>query len=153
MDGIEKILNDYGRDLVEALKREMVAKDGVASGQLYEMTDYEVVRTPDGWQLNLVSPDYLKWWDSGTRPHWMPIEPLKSWVFAKGIVPEERNGKLPTVEQLPYMIQKGIAEHGTEGAHAVNAVANMVLDRWIDRLEDAMLEDLGYELKGLLKDK
>lgn len=150
---VEEVLNRYGQDLVQAMKDALHAKDAYASGQLESMMDYDVEATADGYTLYLVAPDYLKWLDQGTRPHWAPIEPLQRWVWAKGIVPEERNGKLPTVEQLPYMIQHGIAEHGTEGIHQVNAVANMVLDRWIDQLEDAMLEDLGYELKGILKNK
>ena len=148
---VEEVLDRYGQDLVQELRNALINKDAYASGQLDTMMDYDVERTADGYTLYLVSPEYLKWLDSGTRPHWAPIEPLQRWVWSKGIVPEERNGKLPTVEQLPYMIQKGIAEHGTEGVHQVNAVANMVYDRWEKELQEAMLDDLGYELKGLVK--
>lgn len=148
---VEEVLNRYGQDLVQAMKDALHAKDAYASGQLESMMDYDVEATADGYTLYLVAPDYLKWLDQGTRPHWAPIEPLQRWVWAKGIVPEERNGKLPTVEQLPYMIQHGIAVNGTEGIHQVNAVADMVFDRWEKELQEAMLDDLGYALKGLVK--
>lgn len=148
---VEEVLNRYGQDLVQAMKDALHAKDAYASGQLESMMDYDVEPTADGYTLYLVAPDYLKWLDQGTRPHWAPIEPLKRWVWAKGIVPEERNGKLPTVEQLPYMVQHGIAVNGTEGIHQVNAVADMVFDRWEKELQEAMLDDLGYLLKGLVK--
>lgn len=148
---VEEVLNRYGQDLVQAMKDALHAKDAYASGQLESMMDYDVEPTADGYTLYLVAPDYLKWLDQGTRPHWAPIEPLQRWVWAKGIVPEERNGKLPTVEQLPYMVQHGIAVNGTEGIHQVNAVADMVFDRWEKELQEAMLDDLGYLLKGLVK--
>lgn len=148
---VEEVLNRYGQDLVQAMKDALHAKDAYASGQLESMMDYDVEATADGYTLYLVAPDYLKWLDQGTRPHWAPIEPLQRWVWAKGIVPEERNGKLPTVEQLPYMVQHGIAVNGTEGIHQVNAVADMVFDRWEKELQEAMLDDLGYLLKGLVK--
>ena len=147
---IEQVLRKYGDDFVEELRRNIIEKGGVASGDLINNLSTSVDQVEaDTYTLYLHSPDYLKWWDQGTMPHWMPVQPLKDWVQNKGIVPEERNGKLPTVDQLPYMIQHGIAEKGTPSHDVVNAVANLIFDRYEEELQEAMLDDLGYMLEGL----
>ena len=150
---VEEVLNRYGEEFVEELKRNIVAKGGVASGA---MTDPEnlyahvVQDEPGVYTLYLESTPYLKWWDSGTRPHWMPVKPLIDWVENKGIVPEERNGYLPTVEELPYMIQHKIAREGTPGHdNTVQVVADAVFIRFERQLQEALLDEVGDMLKGL----
>ena len=148
---IEQVLRAYGEDFIRELRRNIVAKDGVASGAMLNDSYTEVETNPDGYTLALYAPDYLKWWDQGTYPHWAPIEPLKKWVEVKGLQPTERNGKMPTVEQLPYLIQHGIAENGTEGRKVVNAVAELCYTKWEDALVSAMEDEIGDLLKGLTK--
>ena len=148
---IEQVLQRYGEDFIKELRRNIVAQGGVATGTMLNDSRCEVETNPDGYTLVLWSPDYLKWWDQGTYPHWAPIQPLRDWVQAKGIQPEERNGKLPTVEQLPYLIQHGIAENGTPAHHVVNAVAELCYAKWEDELVSAMEDEIGDLLKGLTK--
>lgn len=137
---IEQVLRQYGNDLVQQLKREIVQDGGVATGRMTDTLDYEVVNEGGVWTLYLVSTDYLKWWDQGTYPHWAPIQPLKDWASAK----------LPDADaSFPYRVQWKIAREGTEPHDRVNAVAELTYDRYERELQEAILDDLGYLLKGI----
>ena len=70
-----------------------------------------------------------------------PISAIEKWVEkrieVKPIIPDSRNGKVPTTRQLAFVIARSIGEKGTKGTH--------VLDKTIKSSDD-IIEALKSEL-------
>lgn len=67
--------------------------------------------------LNL--QDYWKYLEEGTKPHWPPVSKILEWVRIKPVLPRKplKNGKLPTQNQLAFMISRKISRVGTPATH------------------------------------
>ena len=61
--------------------------------------------------------DYWKWAEYGRKPgKFPPIEKIKEWIKVKPILPRPTDGKLPTENQLAFLIARKIATKGTKGS-------------------------------------
>lgn len=89
--------------------------------------------------------DYWKVVETGRRPgYYVPIKPIKEWIEIKPVIPESRNGFLPTKEQLPYMIANKIRKKGIPG--------KKVLERTLESPEfDDVVKQIELELIRQLK--
>ena len=93
----------------------------------------------------IVSFDLVDYWwyiENGRGPGRMPpISAIEKWVEKridiKPIIPDSRNGKVPTTKQLAFVIARSIGEKGTSGTHA--------LDKTIKSSDD-IIEELKSEL-------
>ena len=81
-----------------------------------------LVSSESGYILYLALQDYWKYLERGTRMQgpfrqrgkFPPVEPFKRWIQAKGIVPYRgKNGRIPTQDQLAYMIARKVWLVGT----------------------------------------
>ena len=131
-----EVLDRIGRELKDFLKVRIENEQALASGEMYDTIDYEVAQTPDGVTLYLISTEYFKWWDQGTLPHWVPIQPLKDWVEAK-----VRRGYLPDIPGLPYAVRWKIHEEGTPSHEALKAIADTLIEQHQEELANAIMQD------------
>lgn len=74
--------------------------------------------------ISIVLPDYWKYLEEGTKPHFPPVEKIREWIRVKPILPRPKNGKLPTENQLAYLIGRKISKVGTEGTHLLRETKN-----------------------------
>lgn len=58
--------------------------------------------------------DYWKYVEYGRRPgNFPPVDKIREWIKVKPVLPQPMaNGKLPTEQQLSYLISRSIAEKG-----------------------------------------
>lgn len=69
--------------------------------------------------------DYFKWAENGRGPgKFPPIEKIKEWIRIKPVLPRQINSKLPTENQLAYLISRKIALEGTKGNHLFEKTIN-----------------------------
>jgi hypothetical protein len=80
---------------------------GIMRGSIKESP---VVRVRDGFEVVVTSPiPYTSYVEFGTKPHWMPIEPLRLWAQRKfGVDKGLAYG-------IAKKVQKRIATRGTNG--------------------------------------
>ena len=147
-ENLKQVLGEIGLELRTYLKERIQADGGVATGEMLNSIDYEVSETADEITLYLISTEYFKWWDQGTLDHWPPRDAIKKWIEAKPVVPEERNGKLPTVDQLAFLISRKIAGKspnglpgGTPSHEALKAVADSLIELYQEKLANAIMQD------------
>lgn len=58
--------------------------------------------------------DYWKWVENGRKAgKFPPVDAIKKWITIKPVIPRSKNGKLPTENQLAYLIGRKIAREGT----------------------------------------
>ncbi len=103
-----------------------------STGNLRGSFGYGITEQETGIALQVGTPvEYGQYVEFGTKPHWVPIDPLIRWVNAKlesFAVQFENPESLKTrkrvatgkkrekmVERIAYVIQQKIAKRGTEG--------------------------------------
>lgn len=108
---LDNVLFEISNKLINNIKEEIPKNTGRASQSfqiLSHKKDGYVIGTPLGYPTAI---------QKGSKPHWVPIEPLKRWVRLK----------LGADESVAYAVQKKIANEGIE--------PNKFMDRAIEKLE------------------
>lgn len=58
--------------------------------------------------------DYYKYVENGRKAgKFPPVDAIKKWITIKPVIPRGKNGKVPTENQLSYLIGRKIAREGT----------------------------------------
>ena len=141
-DNLIRVLEDLANDVRDNYKAQLELHDRIASGDLINSvsTEIEVNGTTYTAWLNLA--DYWKYVEDGTRPHWPPKEAIDRWVQIKPVIPHpDSNGRIPTPEQLSFLIRRKIAREGTEGSHDLQRTEDAVLPAYEERLLEALQRD------------
>ena len=91
------------------------------------------------FELYFNLPDYYIFAENGRRPgKFPPPNAILKWVQFKRLVPRPgRDGKVPSTNQLVYLISRKIATKGTEGQHLLEKTLN---DSNLDKLADNLVE-------------
>lgn len=134
------VLEDYMKEFESIYKSKL--EERRASGRLIKSikTKYEV-----NGSVYEVSVDLENWWywaEHGRKPtskgKHCPIEPIITWIRAKGIVPREINGKLPTETQLAYAIRHKIDTEGYNGGQYMQKTLDEINGKYTKLLQEAL---------------
>ena len=134
------VLEEYKREFENLYKSKL--EERRASGSLIKSikTKYEV-----NGSVYEVSVDLENWWywiEHGRKPtskgKHCPIEPIISWIRAKGIVPREKDGKLPTETQLAYAIRHKIDTEGYSGGQYLQQTLDEINGKYTKLLQEAL---------------
>lgn len=136
------ILEDLAHDIRENYKDHLELHDRIASGDLLRSVETEVEVNGTTYTVWLYLADYWKYVEEDTRPHWPPKDAIDRWIFIKPVIPHpDASGRLPSPEQLSYLIRRKIAREGTEGTHDLRDTENAVLSMYEERLLEALHRD------------
>ena len=123
----------------------MDAADYNKQGELYNF------KWTTEWKDNLFEvyfdlPLYFPFAENGRRPgKFPPPDVILKWVQFKRLVPRPgRNGKVPSTNQLVYLISRKIATKGTEGKHLFEKTLD---DPNLDKLADNLVELITAEFE------
>lgn len=136
------VLEDYKREFESLYKSKL--EERRATGRLIKSikTKYEI-----NGSVYEVSVDLENWWywaEHGRKPtskgKHCPIEPIITWIRAKGIVPREINGKLPTETQLAYAIRHKIDNEGYTGGQYMQKTLDEINGKYTKLLQEALIK-------------
>ena len=101
------------------------------------------------FELYFNLPDYFTFAENGRKPGgFPPPNAILKWIQFKRLVPRPgRDGKIPSTNQLVYMISRKIALHGTEGKHLLQQTIDETYDTLVDRLVEAIADKIENELE------
>lgn len=139
---LHKVLEEYGDRFIQLAKDKMGMNQSYATGELADTMETIVEINDDYFKVSIKLLDYWYYLENGTKPHFPPLQAIKEWVEVKGITPEERNGYKPSIEQLPYMIQKSIGKYGTEAHPFFNENKEIVYKEFENNIIYAIEEDI-----------
>lgn len=150
---IEKAVDE----LMYAYASAIIDSGHSASGDL--ALNQEKVVSYDGryFKISLSLEDYWKYLEEGTRPHFPPLDKIREWIRVKPILPRAINGKLPTQEQLAYLIGRKIEKEGTEPTYLLaDTIANTgfrkkVTKLIVDIIRNNAIKDLQDDWKNKRK--
>ena len=139
--GITEICNQ----IADIYRKKMDAADYNKQGELYNF------KWTTEWKDNLFEiyfelPPYFYFAENGRRPgKFPPPDAILKWIQFKRLVPRPgRDGKVPSTNQLVYLISRKIATKGTEGKHLFEKTLD---DPNLDNLADKLVELITAEFE------
>lgn len=124
---LQEALAQYGDAIADRYKVNLEASGRRATGDLISSVNTKVTVNEQSFEILLSLEDYWKYVEEGTRPHFPPVSKILEWVKVKRILPTPMpNGKLPTEQQLAWMIAKKIDRVGTDGTPDLENTLNEV---------------------------
>lgn len=141
-DNLANAMNDIGILVQDKYKESLQKGDRIATGALINSVKYIYSNRDLMFEISLNLEDYWKYIEYGTRPHFPPVSKILEWVKAKPVLPRPSNGKLPTEEQLAFLIARKISEVGTEGGHHLSETMDDLNEEISRMVEDALEKDL-----------
>lgn len=142
-NNLTAILKEFGQEFVNLVADKIIEADGIASGEMLNTLDFDVRKEGGHFTVYLKHTDYFPYFDQGTRPHWPPKDSIIKWIQDKPIYPEaDANGKLPTVEQLAFLISRKISEDGTEARNVFDIAKKELIPKYEQLFADALAKDI-----------
>ena len=139
--GVTEVCNQ----IADIYRKKMDAADYNKQGELYNF------KWTTEWKENLFEvyfdlPSYFHFTENGRRPgKFPPPDAILKWVQFKRLVPRPgRDGKVPSTNQLVYLISRKIATKGTEGKHLFEKTLD---DPNLDNLANKLVELITAEFE------
>lgn len=143
---LDKILNKLLNDIISLYREELTTGNINSSGTLYNALRSQINEN----EGSLILQDYWKYVESGRQPGRFPnINSIKDWIKQKPIIPNTYNGKLPSTDQLTFLIARKIANKGIVGKE--------ILQKALDRLDTTIIntettKDINNQLNIVLNE-
>lgn len=142
---LEQCLQQYCMDF-KRLYTENLEYDGRrATGNLIQSIDLNVHSMGMDITVTLSVADYYYYVENGRGAGgWPPKQKILEWIRAKGIQPYPMsNGKLPTEQQLAFLIQRKIARYGYDGKPSLANTIEELNSIYEQKFQIAIQQDFG----------
>ena len=146
-----EVLKEYAIELRNTLQDSYITDDRIATGDLLNSVEYIIEKDDRQIEVSLQLKEWWKYVEEDTKPHFPPPYAMLNYIKAKPILPKpDRNGKLPTPNQLAYLIGRKISEVGTTGTHNVRDTVRLMNERYEEKIGQAISEDINNELDVII---
>ena len=146
-----EVLKEYAIELRNTLQDSYINDDRIATGDLLNSVEYIIEKDDRQIEVSLQLKEWWKYVEEDTKPHFPPPDAMLNYIKAKPVLPKpDRNGKLPTPNQLAYLIGRKISEVGTTGTHNVRDTVRLINERYEEKIGQAISEDINNELDVII---
>lgn len=145
------ILEQYGGAIINDYRRQLAQGGSNASGLLGNSLT-TIVNAEDGiYEVNLRIQEYWKYVEYGRLPGTFPnLDALKKWIQIKPVIPTpNKNGTIPSIDSLAYLIGRKIERVGIEPKYYLNKTLD-ALD--LTLLEETITNNLATRFTNTLKE-
>ena len=149
MDGLiswqnlQRVLGEFAQGLRNTYQDNLIRDDKIASGNLLNSIDYKVQYDDRAIWVELHLEDYYKWVENGRGPgKFPPPDKILEWIRIKPVIPDDRGGKLPTEQQLAYLIGKKISEEGIEPGNQLHNAMDNIFPQFEEKIDEAIAQDV-----------
>ena len=141
---VQAVMEEMAIAIRNEYQDNLIRNDRIASGDLLNNIEYEVTRGDFTYTIYVKMKDYWYYVENGRKAgKWPPIDNILNWVKIKPVLPRPNaEGKLPTPQQLAFLIARKIGEEGTEGTQDLRKATDTIWDTFEDRLYEAIDEDV-----------
>lgn len=159
-DNLLKVLEEYGKE-AETLYKAKITEGRPpygtknASGELLNSVRWGMRVNGRTYEVTLSLAEYWKYVEGGaqgreTSPfgavyaaHWPPVSAIREWIDIKPVIPRPgRNGRIPTKDQLAFLISRNIARHGIEPFPALSRTVEELNAKYSERIAEAVSRDV-----------
>ena len=142
-DNLRSVLEEYAQDVVQNYQDLLRDNDSVASGKLINGVHFQILQGDHTFDVYLKLEDYWKYVEYGSKPHWPPVNKILEWIKVKPVVPRPlNNGKLPTQQQLAFLIGRKIATVGIKEKPMLRKTLDEINAFYANRIEEALSKDV-----------
>ena len=145
-ENVEKVLNDFGKRLVEGYREKLDSGNINASYDLYNSVRYMVEIGENRFEVKLELEDYWKYIESGRKPgKFPPVNAILNWILVKPILPRPNdNGELQRLrpKQLAFLIGRKIKEEGIEPYPALKTTKEELDKLYKEKIAEALGRDV-----------
>jgi len=139
--------------MVDQFRKELKDQGHTATGDTDSKMKYEVKKTTSGYEINFSTTFYGKFLETGTKPHFVPIQDLIDWITVKGLESGERE-----IKNFAFAIQKKISQEGTPTKGSAKFSKNGRRKEWISftvkkntaKINNHLLSIFGSEITATL---
>lgn len=144
------ILQQYGNQIIDSYRRKLYEGGSNATGLLGNSLTTQVNAEDGIYEVTLQIQDYWKYLEYGRLPGTFPnIDAIRKWIQVKPVIPTvQSNGKIPTLEQLTFLISRKIARDGIEPRYYLN---NTLDEIDLTPLEEGITRSLEKQLDNELR--
>lgn len=141
---VQAVMEEMAIAIRNEYQDNLIRNDRIASGDLLNNIEYEVTRGDFTYTIYVKMKDYWYYVENGRKAGKMPpIDNILRWIRVKPVLPRPNaEGKLPTPQQLAFLIARKIGEEGTEGTQDLRKATDTIWDTFEDRLYEAIDEDV-----------
>lgn len=152
MDSIlTKILENCGEQIIDIYRRKLYEGGSNASGQLGNNLRAIVSVNEGVYILELALSSYWKYVEYGRQPgKYPPLDAIKQWIQIKPVIPDARTGKIPTINQLTYLISRSIARNGIPAKNYLGSTIEMI--KQDTTLNEGITKDIEAKVDLIFKD-
>ena len=141
---VQAVMEEMAIAIRNEYQDNLIRNDRIASGDLLNNIEYEVTRGDFTYTIYVKMKDYWYFVENGRKVgKWPHIDNILNWIKIKPVLPRPNaKGKLPTPQQLAFLIARKIGEEGTEGTQDLRKATDTIWDTFEDRLYEAIDEDV-----------
>ena len=153
LHNVMETLERYAIDVRNEYQDNLIRHDRIASGDLLNSIEYQVVFNGVEYEVQLKLQEYWKYIEYGTKPHFPPMDKILEWILVKPVLPRPNdNGDLPKPQQLAYLIARKISREGTEGKESLEDALHTINARYKEKLVIALHKDMEVMMKVIVGD-
>jgi len=149
-NNLQKVLGDYINEVKSRYIDNVTQSGHNASKNLINSVRVILEKNNTSIEVSLSLAEYWKYLETGTKPHWPPRDAILEWIKVKPVLPTEKNGRVPTEEQLAFLISRKIAREGTPATNLLEETLEEVNDRYDVLISEAINKDLDEGLTAIL---
>ena len=141
---VQAVMEEMAIAIRNEYQDNLIRNDRIASGDLLNNIEYELTRGDFTYTIYVKMKDYWYYVENGRKAgKWPPIDNILNWLRVKPVLPRPNaEGKLPTPQQLAFLIARKIGEEGTQGTQDLRKATDTIWDTFEDRLYEAIDEDV-----------
>ena len=148
---LKNILTEYAMALQSRYKDNLLSSDRIASGDLIKSVQYKLDFNDRTFIVSLELENYWRFIEYDTKPHFPPVDAILRWIKVKPILPHpDKNGKLPTPNQLAYLIGNKISEEGTQGTNDLERTLEEMNNGYKELIEEALYADINDSIDEVI---
>jgi hypothetical protein len=142
---LKKQLEALGREYVAELTRQLVNDDKVATGNLINSLDYEVLQVANGLILQILADDYLTFVDKGRKPGKRPPQKaIQKWVENRGIKIKGQSSK-----QTGFLIARSIGKKGIKPTNVIKKTQQALFNNVQTLISKGIQLDINEYIKNI----
>lgn len=147
-NNLKDVLEEYAVKVKDMYQENLAKDNATASGNLINSVKYLLDFGANKFQVSLQLADYWKYVEYGRRPgKFPPFNAIKKWIEIKPILPRPlSNGKLPTLNQLTFLISRKIAEQGIAPRNILEDTLEDINKEYEEKISEALSMDLSNSL-------
>lgn len=139
----QRVLGEFAQELRNRYQDNLIRDGKIATGNLLNSMEYKVQYDDRAIWVELHLEEYYKWVENGRGPgKFPPPDKILEWIRIKPIIPDDRGGRLPTEQQLAFLVGRKIAEHGIEPGNQLHNAMDDIYPQFEERIDEAIALDI-----------